>query len=228
MCPVRSVAGESFRSVTASSLKSVACAALAAVLPFFALASLLPQAFSLRVPLDYSGDGLSHGILVRSVLEAGWFPTHNPRLGAPFGATWFDYPNADAANLLILKITGLFSNDWIIATNVFYLITFALTSVIAFSVLQRLGLRWLYALAATVAAIAVATVMVQLGPTFVYWYENGTNRQVAHRPPSEAELFAFKPIQLLLPQSEHRIRLARDFANGYARSTPLVNENASA
>ena len=311
--------------MTDSARKAVAGAIVASVLPFVALALLLPQVFSLRKPLAYSGDGLSHAVLVKSVLEAGWFPTHNPRLGAPFGATWFDYPNADAANLLILKIIGLFSNDWIIATNVFYLITFALTSVIAFSVLQRLGLRWLYALvaallfaelpyhflrsvhlllaaywsvpiavylaiicgpqanalrfgdassgrwsralmaigvgcggiyyaffgivliavagfanllaerrwrailpAATIAAIAVATVVAQLGPTFVYWYENGTNSQVAQRPSGEAELFAFKPIQLLLPQSEHRIRLARDFANGYARSAPLVNENASA
>ena len=300
-------------------------AILAAVLPFVMLALFLPTAFSLRVPLDYHGDGLSHGLLVKSVLEVGWFPADNPRFGAPFGATWFDYPNADAANLLLLKIVGIFSNDWIVAANLFYLATFALTSVCSFLVMYRLGLRWIYALvgallfaelpyhflrpahlllvaywsvpigiylaticgpqaaavrpadassgvaarvamtiavacggfyyafftivlvaasglanvvaerrwrallpATSAVAIIVAIVALQLAPSLRYWYENGTNPQVAKRSAAEAEYYAFKPIQLLLPHSQHRIALVRALATGYARSTPVVNENATA
>jgi phosphoglycerol transferase len=298
---------------------------LAAVLPFVALALLLPQIFSLHVPLAYGGDGLSHAVLVKSVLEVGWFPAHNPRLGAPFGATWFDYPYADAANLLLLKIIGVISSDWIVATNLFYLATFALTSAASFLVLRRFGLEWGYALIAAMlfavlpyhflrsdhlllaaywsvpigvylatmcgpqaadmrsrgfsaepwqrvlmaiavacggiyyafftvvlvaasglagvfaerrwramlpaigsAAIIVATICVEIAPNFYYWYQNGTNERVARRSAAEAELFAFKPFQLLLPHSQHRIARAREIANGYARSTPLVNENATA
>jgi phosphoglycerol transferase len=298
---------------------------LAAVLPFIMLALFLPTALSLRVPLDYTGDGLSHGVLVKSVLEVGWFPADNPRFGAPFGATWLDYPTADAANLLLLKIAGIFSNDWIVATNLFYLATFALTSVCAFVVMHRLGVRWIYALvgallftelpyhflrpahlllvaywsvpigiylaticgpqaaavrpanapsglptrvlmaiavacggfyyafftillvaasglanvvaerrwrallpAMSVVAIIVATVALQLAPSLRYWYENGTNPQVATRSAAEAEYYAFKPIQLLLPHWQHRIALARALATGYARSTPIVNENVTA
>ena len=300
-------------------------AALAACLPLAALFLFVPMAVPLHVPLVYGSDGLSHGILAKTVLDVGWFPSTNPRLGAPFGATSFDYPLCEAANLLLLKLFGLHSGDWVVATNLFFLATFVLCSLSAFFVMQRLGLHWGFATvgatlfaalpyhflrpqhlllvaywsvplsvylalacgpnfdvggsprpirsmlvlillsiavgcggiyyaffgAALIAAsgaasvvaqrrwqamrpalvalvVIVSAVAVQLAPTLRYWHQNGRNTQLGERGPAEAEHYAFKPIQLFLPQSKHRIESMRELANRYAASAPMVNENATA
>jgi phosphoglycerol transferase len=298
---------------------------LAACLPLAALILVVPMAFSLHVPLVYGGDGLSHAVLVRTVLDVGWFPSTNPRLGAPFGATSFDYPLCDAANLILLKLFGWYSGDWVVATNLFFFATFVLCSLCAFFVMQRLGLHWSFAavgatlfavlpyhflrpqhlllvaywsvplsvylalacgpnsdaggslrpirsmfvlallavaigsggvyyaffgvalivtsgvanvvaqrrwramMPALVASVVVVSAMaVELAPSLRYWQENGRNTQVGERVPAEAEYNAFKPIQLFLPQSKHRIESMREAANRYAASAPMVNENATA
>ena len=41
----------------------------------------------------------------------------------------------------------------------------------------------------------------------------------------DAEVFAFKPLQLLLPDKNHVIKLFRDISTTYASSAPMVNEN---
>jgi hypothetical protein len=45
----------------------------------------------LRVPFAYSGDGTLNLMLIKSVMERGWF-YDNPRLGAPDGQHLYDYP----------------------------------------------------------------------------------------------------------------------------------------
>jgi len=40
----------------------------------------------------YSGDGLSTGYLVKTVQDFGWW-FKNPRVGAPFYGTMYDYPS---------------------------------------------------------------------------------------------------------------------------------------
>jgi phosphoglycerol transferase len=304
--------------------RAVLGALLAVGLTLAALALLVPAVFLRDVPLLYRGDGLSHALVVKTVLDVGWYPAHNPRLGAPFGATWFDYPNGDAANLFLIKLLGAFSGDWIVVANSFFVATFVLCALSAYLVMQRLGLRWdfaavgamlfallpyhflrlqhvllaaywsvplgvylavacgpdatapkspsvsrhltilaLLALAAgcggiyyaffaavlvaasgaanvvvqrrwrasgramtVIAVIALATA-VQLVPSLWYWHENGHNAQAVSRSPEEAERYAFKPIQLFLPQSRHRIETARKLASDYAASSPSVNENAT-
>ncbi len=303
----------------------IAAATLAGALPLCVLALLDPSRLLLHEPLVYYGDGFAHGVVVKTVLEVGWFPGHNPRLGAPFGAETLDYPLFDAANLLIVKLLGMFSGDWIVVTNAFFLASFALAGVSACAVMAALGMRrWVAVVGATlfallpfhflraqhlflaaywpvplgiylavacgpdggrlgawarrgsswprvllaamvgcggiyyalfsailVAASGIANVAArrrlgaivpalvvtavigvataaQLVPSLRYWSEHGRNPQAVSRGASEAERFALKPIQLLLPNPEHRWDAARALARRYAESAPLVNENATA
>jgi phosphoglycerol transferase len=90
----------------------------------------------LRVPFDYQGDGLSAGLMVKSILEQGWYQVH-PRLGAPGVLTLHDYPFADAAHFLAIKLMGLFSADWALVLNLYYLLGFPLIAVAALAVLRH-------------------------------------------------------------------------------------------
>ena len=107
-----------------------------------------PAAFDLSVPLVYqAGDGLSHAMIVKSILDAGWFPGDNPFLGAPFDAAQFDYPQSESLNYLLIKGIALFSSDWVEVSNAFALLGFFLASTTAFLVLRRIGLMRPWALA---------------------------------------------------------------------------------
>jgi phosphoglycerol transferase len=91
------------------------------------------------VPLVYEGDGLVHGALIKDVLETGWY-LHNPRLGAPFGSTYYDFPFSDCALFVLIRIIGWFTGNWAVALNIFYGSGFVLTYVTAYWVLRRLAI----------------------------------------------------------------------------------------
>ena len=63
-------------------------AAIAAALWLF----VSPQLFDLSLGAAYSGDGMAHGFVVKTILDVGWYPVHTPWIGAPFGSDLFDYP----------------------------------------------------------------------------------------------------------------------------------------
>lgn len=66
-----------------------------------------------------------------------------------------------------------------------------------------------------------------LAPNVIHQRLQGANPEAAARSPGESELYALKPLQLVLPRPDHRAaRLSRITAQ-YNSSTPLVNENAS-
>jgi phosphoglycerol transferase len=100
--------------------------------------------FSLDVPAFYKQDGLSHGALVKTIIDTGWYYTTNPYLGAPFGANWSDYPTADTANYLLIKAIALFSHDWVVVLNAYYLAGFFLAAFAAYWVVRDLGLGRLW------------------------------------------------------------------------------------
>jgi phosphoglycerol transferase len=111
------------------------CAAIAAALWFL----IDPVLFSLHHPAFYSGDGMSHGFLVKTIIDTGWYPVHSPWVGMPFGADLFDYPFSDALNFLLIRLLALFSADWIVVANLFYLAGYFLAGVSAYIVLWRMG-----------------------------------------------------------------------------------------
>ncbi|HET8651159.1 MAG TPA: hypothetical protein VFM13_01150 [Gaiellaceae bacterium] len=94
----------------------------------------------LRVPFAYSGDATLNLTLIRSVMERGWF-YDNPRLGAPDGQHLYDYPvlSGDSLHVAFFWLAGLFTDDAALVMNLFFLLTFPLTAVVAYLVLRRLS-----------------------------------------------------------------------------------------
>jgi phosphoglycerol transferase len=96
--------------------------------------------FDLRVPFAYLVDGVFYLMVIKGVLDHGWIG-ENPNLGAPFGQQLWDFPsvNGDALQLAIVKGFGVFTHDPALVMNLFFLLTFPLTGVVAFLVLRALG-----------------------------------------------------------------------------------------
>lgn len=94
----------------------------------------------LAVPFGYYGDVNLQHLLVKSVLERGWY-FENPALGAPDGVNLYDYPvlNGDTLNVVVLSILGLLGLGSAAAMNVLYLASFPLVGLTGFLALRRLG-----------------------------------------------------------------------------------------
>lgn len=91
-----------------------------------------------RVPLGYDGDSFQYLAFLRNLLDGGG-ALHYPRLGAPFGASALDFPNADAGFHLLAWILTRTTSDLGLAFNIFFLLGFPACYLAAFWVLRRLG-----------------------------------------------------------------------------------------
>jgi len=93
-----------------------------------------------RVPFADTGDATLNLILVKDAIDNPWY-LENSRLGAPDGLELYDYPvvSGDTLNLVLLRVLAIGSGDPALAMNLFFLLTFPLTALIAFLVLRRLG-----------------------------------------------------------------------------------------
>jgi phosphoglycerol transferase len=90
------------------------------------------------IPLAYAGDALAGGAQFKAVLETGWYET-NPALGAPFGQVMHDFPVADNFQFVCARIAGLFTDQWAVAYNATYLITFPLAALAAADFFRVVG-----------------------------------------------------------------------------------------
>jgi phosphoglycerol transferase len=94
----------------------------------------------LRVPLAYGDDSLLVSLPVKSIVDHGWYLT-NPSVGAPNGLELYDYPYvaADSFHLLTIKALSLFSHDWALLFNVYFLLGFPLITLSALAVFRHFG-----------------------------------------------------------------------------------------
>ena len=128
--------------------------ATAAITAMLTVVSLQLWKANLAVPLNYSGDAVSTSAHFKTVIEEGWYE-YQPRLGAPFGQFYNDFPTADNLHLVAAKILGLFTQDWAIALNTYYLVGFVLTAIAAVWFLRTCGVSLaLSGVLATVFALA--------------------------------------------------------------------------
>lgn len=111
------------------------CVLLASVLLSGWPAGLRP---GLGVPLDYHHDSLSHAWLIQRAIE-GWI-FDNPRSGYPFGSNFLDYPGADGASLLLLKLLGLPGWGFQAAMKLYYLAGFGAIFTAAYGAMRAQGL----------------------------------------------------------------------------------------
>ena len=108
----------------------------AAALWFF----VSPRLFDLHEPIIYESDGLSHGFLVKTLIDVGWYPVHTPWVGAPFGSDLFDYPISDGLNFILIRLLAIFSSDWVVVAKSFYLASYFLAGMSSYFVLRRMGI----------------------------------------------------------------------------------------
>jgi phosphoglycerol transferase len=92
----------------------------------------------LRVPIDYGGDSLLFSLIVKSVVDHGWYWT-NPNVGAPGGLVFHDFAVSahDTVHLMLIKLISLFVHDWALAENLYFILGFPLIALCAMAVFRH-------------------------------------------------------------------------------------------
>lgn len=137
------------RAARAPRLSSVGLYAAAAALSLLILTVVLQLwRADLRVPFAYSGDAMFYHVIVKGMLDHGWY-LDNPGLGLPAALDLRDVPTTDHnIFLLLLRLGAVFTRDFALLVNLFYLLTFPLAALAALYALRRVGLAAGPALAA--------------------------------------------------------------------------------
>jgi phosphoglycerol transferase len=134
------------RALRKQALIAYGVAAAASMLAGFVLLRLWRA--DLRVPFDYHGDALYFEMVVKAVVDHGWFLT-NPNLGAPGVLAMHDFPSADSLHLLIIKVMSWVSSDWALIYNLYFLLGFPLITMSALAVFRHFRVAYVPALAAS-------------------------------------------------------------------------------
>ncbi len=92
-----------------------------------------------HAPFTYEYDALLILPLVKTTVENGTHWT-NDRLGAPGVQELYDFPVVDHLHFAVVWALGQFFPDPVVVFNLFYLLTYPLTTVSGMFVLRRLGL----------------------------------------------------------------------------------------
>ena len=117
--------------------KSTCACAIAIVLCLMFLAWVMKLwEADLTVPFSSTGDGAYYNMVVKSLIDNGWF-WQNPFLGAPGRLDMYEFPMVDGFYFLVLKVITLFYPDYATALNLFFLLTFPLTTVMAFVAMRK-------------------------------------------------------------------------------------------
>ena len=96
----------------------------------------------LRTPLSYGGDGLMIAVIIKSIVEGGWYLSNN-RLGMPAGMRLHDFPGADNLSCAFFKVFALFTADPFLIATLFFLLTFAFCSAAASYAMRQFSIsRW--------------------------------------------------------------------------------------
>lgn len=91
-----------------------------------------------RVPLAYSGDTPFNLTMVRMLVESPTY-LHEDRLGTPIGLDLNEFEVSNALHIVIIKLLGLVTDDYVVTTNGFFLLTFPLAAVSAAASMRALG-----------------------------------------------------------------------------------------
>ncbi len=103
----------------------------------------------LRVPLSYYGEANFNALLVKTILDFGWHLS-NPALAMPTVLDLRDVPMGDNNfYFLMIKLIGLLTNDYALAMNLFFLLTFPLTTLSALWVLRQFEISYIPAIFAS-------------------------------------------------------------------------------
>ena len=92
----------------------------------------------MRLPFDTRSDATLISSMVKTIEERGWY-LHQPRLGAPFGQQFYDFPHGgETFQLVGIKVLVKVTGDWGLAMNLFFLIGFGVLAAVTFACLRML------------------------------------------------------------------------------------------
>jgi phosphoglycerol transferase len=123
---------------------------------------------NITYPFIRGGDGAFSDWGVQRVIE-GWI-FNNARSGYPFGSSFYDYPGSDAGNYLALKILGMISGQFFIASNLFFLLSFPLILITSFAFLRAIKVNPWFSLSAAVLFTFFPFHFYRVGHLFYTWY----------------------------------------------------------
>jgi phosphoglycerol transferase len=89
-----------------------------------------------RVPFIYHGDAMFYSMIIKGMRDNGWHLT-NKFIGMPWGTDFRDFPIPDNFHLLLLKLATLFTTDDALVLNLFFVLTFPLTTITALYVFRQ-------------------------------------------------------------------------------------------
>jgi phosphoglycerol transferase len=91
-----------------------------------------------RLPFDTRSDATLISSMVKTMEERGWY-LNQPRLGAPFGQQFYDFPHGgESFQLFAMKILVTITGDWGLAINLYFFLGFGVLAAVTFLVLRHL------------------------------------------------------------------------------------------
>ena len=123
------------------------------------------------IPFAYGGDALGAAGIVKTTLLRGWYESQ-PDLGVPYGQHYHDIPFADDLHPLVVKVFGLFTSNWAVVFNLYYVLGYPLAAITGLWFLRRCGIRsWLAVPLAVLFSIAPYHLYRNEGHYFLgeYW-----------------------------------------------------------
>ena len=92
----------------------------------------------MRLPFDTRSDATLISAMVKTIEERGWY-LNQPRLGAPFGQQFYDFPHGgESFQLFAMKALVTVTGDWGLAINLYFLLGFGVLAGVTFLVPQAL------------------------------------------------------------------------------------------
>jgi phosphoglycerol transferase len=101
----------------------------------------LRQSHLWSMPWGYSGDAFIYSYIIKATITNGWFWT-NDALSMPGVLLFRDYPYPDNIQFLFIRVIGWFTGNYARTLNVFYLLTYPLTTICTLYVLRRFGVSY--------------------------------------------------------------------------------------
>ena len=90
----------------------------------------------LRIPFSYAGDALLCESWIKGLIDNGWY-LHNSYVGIPVGQYLYDFPINANLDLIIMKVISVFGANYAMTINIYFLLTFILTTITTMLVLRH-------------------------------------------------------------------------------------------
>ncbi len=94
----------------------------------------------LFLPLRYNGDSILYLFAVKTFFE-NLTPYVNPNLSLPFSGLYYDYPFMSFLDMTLFFFISFFTNNYIVALNIYIVLTFILIFLITFYISNNMGLK---------------------------------------------------------------------------------------